>query len=92
MQNADVHKGRVEALPVRWRVTTTAGVMFICRVEVDGPRIEVRLSTSEDDLVCAREVASIDAANGVAHAWLRAVVAGGTVEGLPAGARTLTVH
>jgi hypothetical protein len=72
-------------------VTTTAGAQFTCRVEVDGPRVEVRLS-SDDDLVCVREVSSVEAANGVAHAWLRAVVAGGAVNALAPGVSPVTVH
>jgi hypothetical protein len=65
------------AADVRWRVTTAAGVQFACRVHVDGTRIEVRLTTREEQLVCARVVPSLDAAATVARGWLHVVVSEG---------------
>ena len=78
--------------PVRWRVTTTTGLRFACRVNVVGARVEVRLTTDGDGLVCAREVSSLDAADTVAHGWLRALVARGEVDEPSAGSCTATVH
>ena len=59
----------------RWRVTTAIGAKFACRVYISGAQIEVRLTTEDGALVSDRVVSSIDAANSVAHGWLRALVA-----------------
>jgi hypothetical protein len=68
------HNTRDAAADVRWRVTTATGVQFACLVQVDGTGIEVRLTTSQEQLVCARVVPSLDDAAKVARGWLHAVV------------------
>jgi hypothetical protein len=57
-----------------WRVTTATGVQFACRVHLDGGGIEVRLTTTQEQLVCAKAVPSLHAAGEVVRGWLRAVV------------------
>ena len=80
------------ASPARWRVTTRTGDSFACRVDVIGPRVEVRLTTGADTLLCARELPSLNAANIIAHGWLRAIVSGDNVDMVIDAARRLAVH
>jgi hypothetical protein len=91
MHQSDVQKDQGDA-PVRWRITTATGVRFACRVVITGARIEVRLTTGSNDLVCATVVPTLDAAQGIAHGWLRALVAGDDVDRLAARSRADVVH
>ena len=93
MHCSDQDKKRAADAPdVRWRVTTATGIQFACRVYVIGARIEVRLTTEQDNLVCARVVSSFDAASDVVRGWLRAVVADDGVSELISGSRVDVVH
>ena len=83
MQGSDQNGKHGDAPDVRWRVTTPNGNQFACRVYTTGPRIEVRLMTGDEELLCARVVPSVDAAATVACRWLRAVVAGEAVSERP---------
>ncbi len=76
---------RESAADVRWRVTTAEGIQVACRVHVDDTRIEVRLTTGQEQLVCARVVPSLDDAGKIARGWLHAVVSdeGGLSELFP---------
>ena len=75
MQGFNHDQKQGESPEVRWRVTTPTGDRFACRVCASGARIEVQLTTGQDDLVCARVVPSFDAARDSANRWLRAVLA-----------------
>lgn len=77
---------------VRWRVTTTTGVQFACRVNVIGARVEVRLTSATGRTVCATVVSSLDAATAVVRGWLRVLVANDGAEELIANARVDVVH
>ena len=92
MHESQTIQERENASPVRWRVTTTNGVRFACLVSISGARVEVQLTTGHDSVLCASVVSSLDAADGLAHRWLRALVAGDDVSELIAGSRADTVH
>ena len=66
---------------LRWRVTTRNGMQFACRVHASDARVEVRLTTGEDenDLLCSKVAPSLDAAGIIARRWLSAVVASDNV-------------
>ena len=92
MHAAHQKRTRADAPDVRWRVTTATGVTFACRVRIAGARIEVRLTTRQDELVCARVVPSLDAASDVVRGWLRAVVSNDDVSELISGSPVDVVH
>jgi hypothetical protein len=77
---------------LRWRVTTPTGLRYACRVRVVGFRLEVRLTTEEEHLVCARVVTSFDAARDIARGWLRSIVATGGIDGVDPGSRVEITH
>ena len=89
---ADLDKRRADASDLRWQVTTATGAQFVCTVWDIGGRIEVRLTTEQDELVCATGVTSLDAASDVARNWLRTVVANNGVGDLIRGPWVETVH
>ena len=93
MQGSDQDMKRVaDATEVRWRVTMPTGVQFACRVYIIGARIEVRLTTELDTLVCVRVVPTFDAASEVVRGWLHAVVANDGVSELISASRVDVVH
>jgi hypothetical protein len=92
VQGADQNGKRADAPDVRWRVTTGSGVQFACCVCITGARIEVRLTTEQDDLVCARVVPSLDAASAVVRGWLHVVVSSNGVSELISASRADVVH
>lgn len=79
MQGSDLGGKPVNGPDVRWRVTTPDGVQFTCRVQTTGTRVEVRLMTGDEELLCVSVVPTLDVAGTVARRWLRAVVAGESV-------------
>ena len=91
MQGSNQDRKRADAPDVRWSVRTATGDKFTCRVCITGARIEVRLTTNRDRLVCARVVPSLDAAGEVVRGWLRAVVAN-EISGLNSGSASEVVH
>lgn len=92
MHEADQKRTGVDAPDVRWRVRTATGATYACRVCIVGARIEVRLTTRQDELVCARVVSSLDAASTVVRGWLRAVVSSDDVSRLIAGGPVEVIH
>jgi hypothetical protein len=83
---------RKDSGDTRWQVTTPTGLRYVCRVWVVGSRIEVRLTTEQDALVCSRVVTSFDVARDIARSWLRSIVdTGGTTEVDP-GPRADVTH
>ena len=94
MHGCDQDKMRADAPDVRWRVTTATGVQFACRVYIIGARIEVRLTTEQDNLlcVCARVVPSFDAAGDVVRGWLHEIVANASVSAPLSGSGVDVVH
>ena len=92
MTGSDHGGRRADQAGVRWRVTTPSGDQFACRVRATGTRVEVRLTTGQDDVVCVRDVPSYDEARAVVNRWLRAVIAGGQRGDTAAGPSTHVVH
>jgi len=85
-------RASTDAPDVRWRVTTATGVQFVCRVYIIGAGIEVRLTSDHDELVCAKAVATLDAATDVVRDWLRTIVADDGIETLIRNASPNVVH
>jgi hypothetical protein len=77
---------------VRWRVITTTGAQFACRVSIIGACIEVWLADEHGQRVCTRVVASFDAATAVVRSWLRTIVADDGVEAVIASTPLTSVH
>ena len=82
MHNLDHHADGTHSRDVRWQVTTRAGVTFVCHVCITDGKIDVRLTTA-DELVCATQSSSLEAAAAVARRWLHVVLENqGVSEGL----------
>ena len=62
---------------MRWRVTTPTGATFACLVFIIDAEIEVQLTTTSNELVCASRVRSLDDATVVVRRWLQMVLADG---------------
>ena len=92
MQSSDQDKKRADVPDVRWRVTTATGAQFACRVYIIGARIEVRLTTEQGSLVCARAAPSLEAADALVRRWLSVVVAKDGVGELLSGLLVEVVH